>query len=476
MTPLALALLAVNLAALQDLERPVALPVEPGMTIVHVVTGDTYQGRDYEFVSTIESVANRNVRLGVTAFVKDDAGKRRWLSVTRTVLSEDLSAARTMILGFNPDDAMQFPGTTAMGPSRVALGELQRTGRTAITVRNYAARPDNTGTIERVERGPVAFPLLVNGLRISVPAVHARGHLRGRGGSRPWEFWFLDHPLQPLTLKVMYGAAGESEVRRPEWSRQTVRIDIPLDLATVEAASLELQGHAADVAGSPGGVAPGAAGALPPGDTAPMGARGGAPEAAGALPAGLDAGAAGESGDLGGSGAGGGAATKPRGGAPIGGAGDQERMGGAGVGLGMGAGLGAGAAGGAGAGIERRLATECRVPVPGIYFEFDSDLLNPASTPWIRSIAELLRRHPDWTLTLEGHTDSIGGARYNHDLSTRRAAALERSLTSEHAIAAARLSTRGFGPDRPLESNSTPEGRARNRRVELVLPCDEPTR
>ena len=265
MTPLALSLLTVSLAVLQDLERPVALPVQPGMTLVHVVTGDTYQGRDYEFVSTIESVADRNVRLGATAFVKDNAGKRRWLSVTRTVLAEDLSAARTMILGFNPDDAMRFPGTTALGPSRVALGELQRTGRTATAVRNYAARPDNTGTIERVERGPVAFPLLVNGLRISVPSVHARGQLRGHGGSRPWEFWFLDHPLQPLTLKVMYGAAGELEVRHPEWSRQIVRIDIPLDLATVEAASLELQGYAGDVAGSPGGVAPGAAGALPPG-------------------------------------------------------------------------------------------------------------------------------------------------------------------------------------------------------------------
>ena len=145
------------------------------------------------------------------------------------------------------------------------------------------------------------------------------------------------------------------------------------------------------------------------------------------------------------------------------------------MGLGMGAGLGAGAGGGAGAGMERRLATECRVPVPGIYFEFDSDLLNPASKPWINSIAELLLRHPDWTITIEGHTDSIGGARYNHDLSTRRAAALKRSLTSEHAIAAARLSTRGFGPDRPLESNATAEGRARNRRVELVRPCDRST-
>ena len=122
--------------------------------------------------------------------------------------------------------------------------------------------------------------------------------------------------------------------------------------------------------------------------------------------------------------------------------------------------------------MELRLATQCRVPVPGIYFEFDSDVLNPASTPWIRSIADLLRRHPDWTITIEGHTDSVGPARYNHDLSTRRAAALERSISSQQGISPARLTTRGFGPDRPLESNATTEGRARNRRVELVRPCD----
>lgn len=126
--------------------------------------------------------------------------------------------------------------------------------------------------------------------------------------------------------------------------------------------------------------------------------------------------------------------------------------------------------------MERRLATQCRVPVPGIYFEFDSDVLNPASKPWIRSIADLLKRHPDWTITIEGHTDSVGTVSYNLDLSTRRAAALARSLTSQHGIATARLSTRGFGPNRPLESNATTEGRARNRRVELVRPCDRPTR
>lgn len=144
---------------------------------------------------------------------------------------------------------------------------------------------------------------------------------------------------------------------------------------------------------------------------------------------------------------------------------------GAGTGAGRGNLRGLGLGTGAMSGVARDLTTSCRVVVPGVYFEFDSDELNPASAPWIRAVADLLNGHPDWTVTIEGHTDSIGGARYNQDLSERRAAALKRELVGRHAVAAGRLGTRGFGPSRPLEPNTTIEGRARNRRVELVRPC-----
>jgi outer membrane protein OmpA-like peptidoglycan-associated protein len=146
------------------------------------------------------------------------------------------------------------------------------------------------------------------------------------------------------------------------------------------------------------------------------------------------------------------------------------------MGSGAGNGRGQGSAGtgglGAMAGMTRDLTELCRVAVPGVYFEFDSDELNPASAPWIGLVAQLLRRHPDWTVTIEGHTDSIGGARYNQGLSERRAAALRRELVARHRIDTERLGTRGFGASRPLEPNTTIEGRARNRRVELVRPCD----
>ncbi len=110
-------------------------------------------------------------------------------------------------------------------------------------------------------------------------------------------------------------------------------------------------------------------------------------------------------------------------------------------------------------------------PEIGIYFEFNSDRLNPASDPALKTIAEVLRRQPDWAIEIEGHTDSVGGAPYNLDLSMRRAAAVKRALEASHAIAAQRMTTRGFGLERPVESNETVEGRARNRRVKLVRPC-----
>jgi len=168
-------------------------------------------------------------------------------------------------------------------------------------------------------------------------------------------------------------------------------------------------------------------------------------------------------------------------GAGAGGAGDGNGGTGLGAGTGNGGGrsgdgLGAGGRGagglGAMAGMTRDLTEVCRVAVPGVYFEFDSDELNPASAPWIGLVAEVLLRNPDWTVTIEGHTDSIGDPRYNQDLSLRRADALRRELVTRHGIDAARLGTQGFGAARPLEPNTTLEGRARNRRVELVRPCD----
>jgi len=82
----------------------------------------------------------------------------------------------------------------------------------------------------------------------------------------------------------------------------------------------------------------------------------------------------------------------------------------------------------------------------------------------------VLQRHGAWTGTIEGHTDSIGGAKSNQLLSERRAEAV-RARIIKAGIAAGRLNAAGYGATRPRESNATVEGRARNRRVELARNC-----
>jgi outer membrane protein OmpA-like peptidoglycan-associated protein len=121
--------------------------------------------------------------------------------------------------------------------------------------------------------------------------------------------------------------------------------------------------------------------------------------------------------------------------------------------------------------MEQALEKSCRAPVYGIYFESASAELNEASRPTLQQIAAVMQRHADWTLTIEGHTDSIGGGPFNLDLSNRRAAAVKAELTGRFAVPAARLSTRGYGLTRPVDDNGTIEGRARNRRVELTRVC-----
>ena len=118
--------------------------------------------------------------------------------------------------------------------------------------------------------------------------------------------------------------------------------------------------------------------------------------------------------------------------------------------------------------IEKHLETEHRVDVYGIYFDFAKATLRAESEPVLKEIADAMGKHPEWTLSVNGHTDNIGDASSNLDLSTRRAAAVKDTLVSRYQIAAARLIPAGFGASRPKEANDTPEGRARNRRVELV--------
>jgi len=118
--------------------------------------------------------------------------------------------------------------------------------------------------------------------------------------------------------------------------------------------------------------------------------------------------------------------------------------------------------------LERALAETGRVDVYDIYFSFNSDGIREESEPTLGELGDLLRRHPDWKLGIGGHTDGIASDTFNLDLSRRRAAAVKNALVTRFSVAPARLTTTGYGKSRPRDTNDTPEGRALNRRVELI--------
>ncbi|MBI5380078.1 MAG: DUF4892 domain-containing protein [Nitrospirae bacterium] len=114
------------------------------------------------------------------------------------------------------------------------------------------------------------------------------------------------------------------------------------------------------------------------------------------------------------------------------------------------------------------IAKTGHVAIYGIYFDFNKADVKSESEPAIKEIAKLLKQDPKLKLHVVGHTDSVGELKFNMDLSKRRAEAVVKVLTTKHGIAAARLRGDGVGPLAPVASNDTDEGRAKNRRVELV--------
>lgn len=107
------------------------------------------------------------------------------------------------------------------------------------------------------------------------------------------------------------------------------------------------------------------------------------------------------------------------------------------------------------------------VAVYGIEFDTGKATLKPASEKVLAQVLTLLNAQPDWKMKIEGHTDSTGTKVGNQKLSQQRAAAVVAWLV-KNGIAPARLIAAGLGDTKPIADNTTEEGRARNRRVELV--------
>jgi outer membrane protein OmpA-like peptidoglycan-associated protein len=117
-----------------------------------------------------------------------------------------------------------------------------------------------------------------------------------------------------------------------------------------------------------------------------------------------------------------------------------------------------------GAGLDR----DGHISVYAIYFDTGKATLKPESKPTLEQIAKLLLSRPRLKLRVVGHTDSTGALAANMKLSADRAAAVVSALASAHGVAAARLESHGVGPLAPVATNRTEDGRAKNRRVDLV--------
>jgi outer membrane protein OmpA-like peptidoglycan-associated protein len=289
----------------------------------------------------------------------------------RFVRANDLAGAPRFDDIFGVDEQVR-PGFTAVSISSAVYRQLRGAGDapfsmiiTPIESRHLTAsatplsgllappRVRYQGTLVRLSPQPEPFPLLVNGTRSAVPALHLKGSFADGLRRSEWDLWVLADSTHPLLLKsVLQGDVF-----------QMVRADFP-------------------------------------------------------------------------------AGPSPRAGEPR-----------------------------AGKVLEDALRATCRLELPGVYFAFGTATIDPISDRALAELAKSLTAHPDWKITVVGHTDSVGTAAANQALSRRRAEAVRARLAERHGLDTRAWGAVGYGATRPKESNETIEGRARNRRVELVRDC-----
>ena len=108
----------------------------------------------------------------------------------------------------------------------------------------------------------------------------------------------------------------------------------------------------------------------------------------------------------------------------------------------------------------------------GVYFDTAKHNINEKSKQTLDKLAAILKEYPDTNVLVAGHTDSQGQDAYNMGLSQRRAQAVTNYFTSK-GLAAKRFTTKWYGEKNPIASNDTAEGRAKNRRVNVVIVPNE---
>jgi OmpA-OmpF porin, OOP family len=119
-------------------------------------------------------------------------------------------------------------------------------------------------------------------------------------------------------------------------------------------------------------------------------------------------------------------------------------------------------------------------PTPGHYkycetlhIEFDVDraIVRPEFYPQVNKVCDFMKKYPDTTGVIEGHTDNVGSPEHNMELSQRRAQAVVDYMVQNCGIDRSRLTAKGFGMTRPVADNATDEGKQKNRRIEAVIDC-----
>jgi len=404
-----------------------SVPLCPGLTIV---TAIHQQYGDYESIKTIESVDDKEVRLKYSSeamsvdALSSAQPKLKQTVLHRTILKNDLGSANAYQQVYLEKSDETIPGTTAIGASRAILRALKTGSEVELKISNaYAGLELTTDSNKRPnyydylqpaklkKAGTVRIQLLVNDKPVELPAIRAQGDSVGD----KVEFDFLDDENNPLTLAFRLGIGSVHPLTPDEakicgeWQKHPEQPMPALNTLSVHAGRCDMP-------------------------------NGGDRDTLRVIK--INCRCAGQAAALAGN---------------SGGSGPMPN----------GAGAAAGDSSGAVA-IEQALSQNRKVDIYSIYFSFKSDAIRDESQPTLKDIAEVMRRHPDWKLQVNGHTDAIGGDQFNLDLSKRRAAAVKNALVQQYKIGADRFATAGYGKSQPKDTNDTLEGRARNRRVELM--------